>query len=77
MPRIPARELHVEDTLEHQLSPFLDPLASPLRIQVRGKALAGQQRHCCKAHVAERRVVLSASHPGVRGDSGITKERER
>ena len=77
MPRVPARELHAEDTLKRQLPPFLDSLASPLQIRVGGKTLVGQQRHCCEAHVAERRVVLSASHPEVRADSGIAEERER
>ena len=72
MPRVPARELHAEDTLKRQLPPFLD---SPLQIRVGGKTLVGQ-RHCCEAHVAERRVVLSASHPEVRADSGIAEERK-
>jgi len=57
--------------------PSSTPFASPLRIRVGGKALVGQQRHCCEAHVAERRVILSASHPEVRADSGIAEEREK
>src|SRR5258708_14652105 len=50
IPPVPARQLHVEDAVEHQLPPSLTLLIE----QWRAKTLAREQCHglvrCCKCH---------------------------
>src|SRR5258706_10399109 len=71
IPLVPARQLHAEDAVEHQLPPSLALLVE----QRRAKTLAGKQRHGREWSAVERRVVLSVGRQEARAYSGIIEER--
>ena len=64
IPPIPARQLHAEDTVEHQLPPSLALLIE----QQRAKMLAREQHHGLV-----RCVILSIGHQEARAYSRIIK----
>lgn len=75
IPPVLAREGHAGDTPEHKLPPSLDAVAFLPRIQVGGKARAGQQRHGRKGHALKRRLVLGVGDQKGSAHSGIGQER--
>ena len=71
IPFEPARQLHAEDAVDHQLARSLALVVEKWR----AKMLIGEQRHGCKWYALEGRIVLSVGRQKSRAYSGIVEER--